>query len=1404
MCATMYWSNPDKASAFAKFKRRCQHLFKSYYKKIADDEKVIYILLWLGDEGDEIFQSFTWSNTETDSNDPEKVFEKFETYFMPVTTHRLFRYQLMNMKQGSQPVDAFVTDMKTVAMKCKFRDTEETEDRMLDQLIWGCTLQEAQKLLIGKDSKLKLDEAVNLIRTHEATRQQMESLNIITPTSVNAVRQTQHTRRGRGGQYGNHSASGSRRENECYHCGKIGHWANECYQKRRDQSSQRRESSNSDNPPWRGRGRGRVHRGQRGRGRRGRGRSRSRNRNVHSTEEGAEDMSPHADLDQFQYLSLDSIEINPIGAENDSRTQIFAKVKVWKIDKKKVIDIRCKVDTGAEGNIMPLTYFRKIYPELLDAEGNPQNGAIKENKTILSAYGGTQIKNVGQVEIPCSYGETKFTGKFFVADVTGPIILGLNTSRALKLVTLHCAIVTESVSDQSTESKRKDNKKTVRFTDGAVGAEERRSGKYIKSDTPLDERPAITKKDDLKEMYPECFDNSESKPRYFGITLDQSTSGTIHAPRRVPLELKDRLKTKLDSMEKNEVIAKVSQPTDWVNSLVIREKPNGDLRICLDPTDLNKAMKRPHYPTPTVEEIAPKFAGAKIFSKLDAKDGYWNIRLDEKSSLLTTFNTPFGRYKFLKLPFGLKASQDVFQQLMDETYLGCKGAAGIADDIQVYGKDGKEHDVHLHETLERTRQAGIKLNFEKCQVKQKSVKFFGNIYSEKGVEPDPGKVEAIKNIDAPHNKADLHTFLGLVNYLRQYVPNLSHHTGPLRELLKEDVEFQWTESHQEVFNKLKELITTATTLRFYDRNKPVTLQVDASTKGLGAVLMQDGNPVAYASKSLTETESRYANIERELLAVVFGCTRFHTYLYGRTFTIESDHKPLAQIDKKNLTKAPPRLQRMLMQLQPYTYELIYKPGKQVVIADALSRLSPSECEEIPGLEVYIHEMVTVSHLRMTELKNATETDANLQLLKKTVLEGWPSHIKALPPEIRPYWSVQDDVYVHDGLILMGQRIIIPETQRHVVMSQIHSAHQGATKCKLRAKSAVWWPGIYADIDKTVAACPTCQATQNSQPKEPIIVSEIPPRPWHTIGADLFHVNGQWYVLVTDYYSKFPFIRRLSSLKTQAEKAAMMGIFSEHGIPEKLICDNGSQLVSQEYQNFASSLGMTLETSSPEYPRGHGLVERHVQTVKKLIIKCIHSGSDIAMSMLILRSTPLSHTLASPAELLTGRKFRTDLPTKVSAPFSREYTAEQMVNAQNLSAEYYNQNTRALPELVPGQRIRVQDQRSKMWSPARVIEQASTPRSYIIKKDDGGIIRRNRQHLKPIPEKQQSPTSITKKPDMNNSFLSEPAVYMNQTAQENNKLSRSPANEQTAGPSRSGYTTRSGRQIVEPRRLLTEY
>ena len=226
-------------------------------------------------------------------------------------------------------------------------------------------------------------------------------------------------------------------------------------------------------------------------------------------------------------------------------------------------------------------------------------------------------------------------------------------------------------------------------------------------------------------------------------------------------------------MESQDIIAKVTQPTDWVNSLVIREKENGRLRLCLDPKHLNKATKREHHPIPTLEEITPKLAGAKLFSKLDARNGYWNVKLDEES-----FNTPFGRYRFLGMPFGLRMTQDIFEFKIDETYRDCQGAIAIADDVTVYGKSDKEHDVHLHETMERTRKAGIKLDDENCVIKTKECNFFGMLYTPDGVAPSPDKVRAIENVEPPKDKKELHTFLGMATYMSSFIPNLADHTAP--------------------------------------------------------------------------------------------------------------------------------------------------------------------------------------------------------------------------------------------------------------------------------------------------------------------------------------------------------------------------------------------------------------------------------------------------------------------------------------------------------------------------------------------------------------------------------------------------------------------------------------------------
>lgn len=322
---------------------------------------------------------------------------------------------------------------------------------------------------------------------------------------------------------------------------------------------------------------------------------------------------------------------------------------------------------------------------------------------------------------------------------------------------------------------------------------------------------------------------------------------------------------------------------------------------------------------------------------MDAKNGYWFIKLDKESQMLTCFNTPFGRYIYRRLAFGLAMSQDIFQHRMDQFLERCPGTIGIADDIVVYGSTEQELDQNLLTLMNEAEKFGLMFNSDKCAIKTPQISFFGMMYDKHGAYPDPNKVRCIQTMDPPKDKTEVQEFLGMVNYLAPFIPALSDKTADLRELLKGNT-FEWNPSYQQSFQNVKDQICESATLHYFDPNKESVIQVDASMRGLGAVLLQDNKPVAYASKALKDEETRYANIERELLAVVFGCERFHTYVYGKNFTVESDHKPLEMIQHNPLTAAPPRLQRMLLRLQPYDMIIRYRPGKEILLADGLSRL----------------------------------------------------------------------------------------------------------------------------------------------------------------------------------------------------------------------------------------------------------------------------------------------------------------------------------------------------------------------------------------------------------------------------------------------------------------------------------
>ena len=429
----------------------------------------------------------------------------------------------------------------------------------------------------------------------------------------------------------------------------------------------------------------------------------------------------------------------------------------------------------------------------------------------------------------------------------------------------------------------------------------------------------------------------------------------VNPPRRVPEALKSKLKAELDTMESDHIIAKVTEPTDWVNSLVVVEKPKtGKLRICLDPKALNEAIRRPHYPMFTLDDVTSKLTNATCFSILDITHAYWSVKLDEASSYLTTFSTPFGRYRYLRLPFGISASSDLFQLKCNEIFEGLPGVTAIVDDILIYGRTCEEHDCNLRSVLDRAREKGIRFNPEKCTIGVNEVPFFGNIITDKGLKADPSKIEAILKLEVPDSREKLERFLGMVNYLSKFAPNLSEITSPLRSLLKKETEFLWDEPQSRSFERVKQTITQSPVLVYYDPKKELTLEVDSSKDGIGACLMQENRPIAFASKSLTQAEIGYAQIEKELLAILFGCKRFHQYTYGRRVTVHSDHKPISAIMRKPISAAPPRLSRMLLQLQKYSIDVIHESGKDIPVSDFLSRSSlPDTFENLSaGLDLH--------------------------------------------------------------------------------------------------------------------------------------------------------------------------------------------------------------------------------------------------------------------------------------------------------------------------------------------------------------------------------------------------------------------------------------------------------------------
>ena len=913
---------------------KIQNYMLTLANNTTDEKKRALFLSGVGDQIINIYRTM-----EDDDDNVDAIIEKITNYFNPVTNKFIFIRKFNQAKQeNNESIDKYVGRLKQLSSNCEFGN--QRDDHIVQKLICDCKNEKIlDKVYNADQDDVNLNQFISWVRENEYKqndlKQQNQQASTSFPFNSNDLNQINKVKSNSKCFYCGYDyphkdkcpAYGSK----CYNCNGYNHFASMCKKAMKEKQKESKQSSDRSNKKRYDKKAKYKKRHQ----------TNNINKSSSSSSSDEENTKSSSSYDSYK-STLYRLKVNCIHNDEISRKmcEICSSSSKQKSIERRTVYLtmfgqikKFMIDSGSDINaIDKITYYSLTkQPEL------------SQVKTPVFAYGSAKpLRVLGKFEHEICINNLTMPVKFLVIEGNSGCIMSERTAFNFNLIQYNTQI------------------------SNCV--------KQISSNNEYDKL--------LSQMYPNVFSNKIGKMKNVKIKIDvdEDITPIQEKYRHLPFHLRDKVEKELKNMIENDVIERVSKndKVTWLSPIVPVTKSNSDkVRICIDAKPVNKAIKRIKSATPTVEDLCVKLNGAQFVSKIDLKAAFNQIELDKNSRHLTTFVTHVGLFRYKRLNFGISCAPEIFQQLIFNLIKDIPNSFNISDDILIFGNDQQSHDQALHEVMQRLNENNLTVNQDKCEWFKTELDFFGLHFSKDGVSLSDSKIKDFIETKTPKNKSDLHSFLGLGTYCSRFIRNYASKSTKLWELTRKSTEFKWTSEHDQIFEKLKSSIIKHA-LAYFNKDHVTELYVDASPDGIGAVLVQydPNNPsnkkiIAFASRCLNELEKKYSQVEREALAIIWACQRFHLYLYGSEFILYTDNKALEFIFNNNKKKPPPRIERWALKVLQYRFNVIHKPGKEN-IADYLSRY-PAEVSASNNLfklaDQHINAIIDYSPVVETISKN---------------------------------------------------------------------------------------------------------------------------------------------------------------------------------------------------------------------------------------------------------------------------------------------------------------------------------------------------------------------------------------------------------------------------------------------------